>query len=141
MKILKFDIQISVMQSTTNTVQQIEKSWKHLSSDYVGLIRFDERWKVVYSVWLYQVRFSGHPNFRFFDFEDLLVWTGYYHTNCWWRLQIVISYQFFIQISLTWCDENVATWTLPYILKGQNFVRKIAWSLSELWKSLLWPKK
>jgi hypothetical protein len=68
------------------------------------------------------------------------VLTRYYHTNCWWRLQIVISYQFFIQISLTWCDENVATWTFTYILKGPNFVRKIAWSLSELWKSLLWPK-
>jgi hypothetical protein len=55
-------------------------------------------------------------------------------------LRIVISCHFFIQIFLTWCDKNVATWTFTYILKGPNFVRKNAWSLSELWRSLLWPK-
>jgi hypothetical protein len=53
------------------TVQQIEKSWKHLSSDYVGLIGFDERWKVVHFSWAWQVRFSSHPNFWFFDFGRL----------------------------------------------------------------------
>jgi hypothetical protein len=37
----------------------------------VGLIEFDERWKTVYSVLGFQVRFSGHPNFRFFDFGRL----------------------------------------------------------------------
>ncbi len=44
---------------------------KHLSSDYVGLIGFDERWKTVYSVLGFQVRFSGHPNFRYFGFGRL----------------------------------------------------------------------
>ncbi len=54
------------------TVQQMKKSWKHLRRDYVGLIGFDERWKTVYSVLGFQVRFSGHPNFWFFDFGRLL---------------------------------------------------------------------
>ncbi len=54
-----------------NTVQQMKKSWKHLSRDYVVLIEFDERWKTVYSVLGFQVRFSGHPNFQFFDFGRL----------------------------------------------------------------------
>ncbi len=53
------------------TVQQIEnhgnKHWAH----YVGLVESDERWKTVYSVWLYQVKFSGYPNFYFFDFGRL----------------------------------------------------------------------
>jgi hypothetical protein len=49
----------------------MKKSWKHLSRDYVGLIGFDERWKTVYSVLGFQVRFSGHPNFRFFGFGRL----------------------------------------------------------------------
>ncbi len=30
-----------------------------------------ERWKTVYLVWLYQVRFSGYPNFYFFNFGRL----------------------------------------------------------------------
>ncbi len=45
------------------TVQQIEnhgnKHWAH----YAGLVESDEGWKTVYSVWLYQVKFSGYPNF------------------------------------------------------------------------------
>ncbi len=41
---------------------------KHLSRGYVGLIGFDERWKTAYSVLGFQIRFSGHPNFRFFGF-------------------------------------------------------------------------
>ncbi len=49
----------------------MKKSWKHLSHDYVGLIGFDERWKTVYSVLGFQVRFSGHPIFWFFDFGRL----------------------------------------------------------------------
>ncbi len=44
---------------------------KHLSRDYLGLIGFDERWKTVYSVLGFQVRFSGHPIFWFFDFGSL----------------------------------------------------------------------
>ncbi len=32
---------------TCTTVQQMKKSWKHLSRDYAGLIGFDERWKIV----------------------------------------------------------------------------------------------
>jgi hypothetical protein len=35
------------------------------------LIGSDEKWKTVYSVWLYQVKFSGYPNFKIFDFEGL----------------------------------------------------------------------
>ncbi len=35
---------------------------KH-GANYVGLVESDERWKTVYSVWLYQVKFSGYPNF------------------------------------------------------------------------------
>ncbi len=35
---------------------------KH-GAHYVGLIESDERWKTVYSVWPYQVKFSGYPNF------------------------------------------------------------------------------
>jgi hypothetical protein len=27
------------------------------------LIESDEKWKTVYSVWLYQVKLSGYPNF------------------------------------------------------------------------------
>jgi hypothetical protein len=49
----------------------MKKSWKHLNSDYVGLIGFDERWKTAYLVLGFQVRFSGHPNFWFFDFGRL----------------------------------------------------------------------
>ncbi len=49
---------------------------KHLSRDYVGLIGFDERWKVVYLVWLYQVRFSGYPNFWFLTLGVSLARTG-----------------------------------------------------------------
>ncbi len=37
----------------------------------MGLVGSDERWKTVYSVWPYQVRFSGYPNFWFSDFEGL----------------------------------------------------------------------
>jgi hypothetical protein len=54
-----------------NTVQQIEnhgnKHWAH----YAGLVKSDERWKTVYSVWLYQVKFSGYPDFKIFDFGGL----------------------------------------------------------------------
>jgi hypothetical protein len=35
---------------------------KH-GAHYVGLIETDERWKTVYSVWLYQIKFSGYPDF------------------------------------------------------------------------------
>ncbi len=45
---------------------------KHLSSDYAGLVESDERWKTVNSVWLYQVRFSGYPNFWFLAYFQIL---------------------------------------------------------------------
>jgi hypothetical protein len=35
------------------------KHWAH----YAGLVESDERWKTAYLVWLYQVNFSGYPNF------------------------------------------------------------------------------
>ncbi len=57
--------------ATHYTVQQIEndgnKHWAH----YAGLVGSDERWKTVYSVWLYQVKFSGYLNFKNFDFGRL----------------------------------------------------------------------
>jgi hypothetical protein len=55
-----------------NTVQQIESHGNKHGAHYAGLIGSDERWKTVYSVWLYQVKFSGYPNFQFFDFGRLL---------------------------------------------------------------------
>jgi hypothetical protein len=51
-----------------NTVQQIENHGAH----YAGLVESDERWETVYSVWLYQVKFSGYPNFKIFDFGGSL---------------------------------------------------------------------
>ncbi len=51
--------------------EQMKKSWKHLNSDYAGLIGFDERWKTAYPVLGFLIRFSGHPSFRFFDFGKL----------------------------------------------------------------------
>jgi hypothetical protein len=46
--------------NTNCTVQQIET--QNLSR-YVGLVESDERWKTVYLVWRYQVKFSGYPDF------------------------------------------------------------------------------
>ncbi len=56
---------------------------KH-GAHYARLIESDERWKTVYSVWLYQVMFSGYPNFLFFDFGRLprLNRMKYFHEIC-----------------------------------------------------------
>jgi hypothetical protein len=50
---------------------------KH-GAHYAGLVESDERWKTVYSVWLYQVRFSGYPNFfNFLLWGGSLAWAGW----------------------------------------------------------------
>jgi hypothetical protein len=45
------------------TVQQIENHGNKHGAHYAGFVESDERWKTVYSVWPYQVKFSGYPNF------------------------------------------------------------------------------
>ncbi len=52
--------------------------WKHgptaqnkHGAHYASLVESDERWKTAYSVWPYQVKFSGYLNFKFFDFGTL----------------------------------------------------------------------
>ncbi len=40
----------------------------------------------------------------------------------------------------SWSDISLGAWIFTYILTCLNFVKKMAWSLLELWKSSVWSK-
>ncbi len=61
----KFEIQWPTYTST---------NWNSWKIELVSPCGFDRVWwkiKTVYSVWLHQVKFSGYPNFKIFDFGRL----------------------------------------------------------------------
>ncbi len=107
------------------TVQQMKKSWKHLSSDYAGLEGSDERWKTVYSDLGFQVRFSGHPNFRFLGFGRL----SSPNQMC-YQLEIY--------------SKNSDLITFPKLAHSSRYSngnpKNFAWSSQKTWKNgIFWP--
>ncbi len=75
--------QFDVWAADQNLLRNTQSAWKvilvlHRPTDrnkhgahYAGLVESDRRWKTVYSVWLYLVKYSGYPNFKIFDFGRL----------------------------------------------------------------------
>ncbi len=75
----------------------MKKSWKHLCSDYVGLIESDERWKTAYSVLGFQVR-SGLVTL-IFDF--LTLGGSLARTRCAINVNFLRKFQKFNNLSKT----------------------------------------